>query len=154
MESCLKPQHTLHVSLSSLNNTITKLISLISSCFHIPIDYFLTKLPIALLMHKIPSQSSVPKLLMPSHYTLNKIQSHYQHPHGPEYLICACLKRSLSKALPLSHFLPQLYQTSLTLQIRPVCSCWSENQNVTSLLSAIYYLVSAYIGKTLPELSC
>lgn len=130
MESCLKPQHTLHVSLSSLNNTISKLISLISSCFHIPIDYFLTKLPIAPLMHKIPSRYSVPKLLMPSHYTLNKIQSHYQHPHGPEYLIWCLLKKKSFQSSPSQSFstpaIPDFFNSSnktsmFLLEPKPKC---------------------------------
>lgn len=93
MESRLKPQHTLHVSSSSLTNATSKLISLISSHLHISIDYFLTNLPIALLTHKIPYQSSIPNLLKSFPHTLNKIQSHYQHPHGPEYMIW-CLRTS------------------------------------------------------------
>ena len=150
MESCLKPQHTLHVSLSSLTNTTSKLISLISSCFHIPIDYFLTKLPIALLMHKIPYRSSVPKLLMPSHYTLNKFQSYYQHPHGPEYLIlCLLNKKSFHTSSPHSlstPAIPDFFNSSnmtsmLLLERKPKC-------HISSFCHLLSSLVSASIGKT------
>lgn len=141
MESVFKPQHTLHMSSSGLTNATAKLVSLISSCFHIPIDYFLTKLPIALLTHKIPYQSSIPNLLMASHHTLNKIQSHYQHPLGPEYMIWCLLILSLSVLLLFIHSLLHLFWPSLILQIWLVCSCVGPKQNVISLISAIYSLV-------------
>lgn len=108
MESVFKPQHTLHMSSSGLTNATAKLVSLISSCFHIPIDYFLTKLPIALLTHKIPYQSSIPNLLMASHHTLNKIQSHYQHPLGLEYMIWCLLILSFCTSSAHSFFTPSI----------------------------------------------
>lgn len=75
-ESCLNPHYTLHVSLSSLTDTSSKSIFSICSFFHILTEYFLTKLPVASLMHKTLCLPSVPNLLMASHQILNKIQSH------------------------------------------------------------------------------
>lgn len=54
----------------------------LASILH-PYRLFLTKLPTALSTQKTLYLSSVPNLLMASHQTLNKIQSHYQHAPWP-----------------------------------------------------------------------